>query len=112
MKFSFSRLALTVTSVSVLILSTSPVALAQDEPESSSDGGKMVDVTALTCRDLLLMDGDDEESATLFLQGYISGKNAEVTINTDAVRVATDRSIEQCIDEPDSTILSIFEQNR
>ena len=110
MKLAIGKFALTVASVSAFVLAASSIAIAQEDEESSTDG--TVDVTALTCRDLLLMEGDDEESAILFVQGYISGKNSETVIDTDAVRVASDRSREQCVDEPDSTILSVFEQNR
>lgn len=110
MKFSLRKLAPIVASTSVFVVAVSSTAIAQDGTETNGDS--TVDIAALTCRDLLLMDGEDEESAILFVQGYINGKSAETLVDTDAVKASSDRSLEQCIDEPDSTVLSVFEQNR
>ena len=110
MKSFLGKFALALVSTSALILTASSVAIAQDGEENSPSN--TVDIPELTCRDLLLMDGDDEEATIVFIQGYISGKTSETVVDADAVRVSSDRSREQCVDEPDSTVLSVFEQNR
>ena len=94
---------------SALAFSMSSLAIAQEEDVTAES---IVDITALTCRDLLLADNDDEESIVVFVQGYISGKSGDTEIDTDALRVASDRSYEDCVDNPDASVLSVFEQNR
>ena len=93
--------------VSALTLSMSSLAIAQEDDAADES---TVDIAAVTCRDFLL--DDDDESIAIFLHGYITGKSGETSIDTDAVRTATDRSYEDCIDNPDASVLSVFEQNR
>ena len=104
------KIAFVIASTFAFFIVASPDMLAQEEAEG--DAGEIVDVTAITCRDLLLMNNEDEEAAVMFIQGYLSGKNGDVEIDVDAIRSSSDRSFEQCIDAPDSTMMSVFEQNR
>ena len=110
MKFSIRKIAPIVASTSALMIASSSIAIAQDDIDGNAPN--TVDITALTCRDLLMMDGEDEVSTILFVQGYISGKTAETVVDTNEVRASKDRSLEQCIEQPNSTVLSVFEQNR
>ena len=77
-----------------------------EAPDSS------VDITAITCRDLLLANAEDEVSITVFIQGYLSGKNGDIEIDSDALRAANDRSFEYCVDHPDDTLLTVFAESR
>ena len=110
MKISTRKIAPVFVAASASIVAISSVAIAQDG--TSTNAPKTVDITALTCQDLLMMDGEDEVSTILFVQGYISGKTAETIIDADEVRASKERRLEQCIGQPNSTVLSVFEQNR
>ncbi len=107
MGFRLFRLAL-----SIACFTLSSVVVSQRVLSQESEGRGMVDISAMTCRELLIMNGDDRQSTIVFVQGYLSGKNGEIEIDTDRLRAASDTSLEQCVDEPDASILSIFEQNR
>ena len=118
MNFFVKKLAVAMTLAAVSSLSAGLMAIAQDD-DAIDDGlategvdTEVVDLTALTCRDLLMMNHEDEDSVIVFYQGYLSGKSGDAEIGVDELRAASDRSIEQCIDEPDSTLMSVFEQNR
>ncbi len=106
----FERVIFIVALASGLSVFLPSLAIAQEENEVTAE--TIVNITTLSCRDLLLADNDDEESIVIFIQGYISGKSNQAEIDTDALRVASDRSYEDCIDNPDASVLNIFEQNR
>ena len=48
----------------------------------------------------------------LYLHGFVSGKNGELKVPTQALAEATDRVIEHCIDRPGDKLLQVFEQMR
>jgi len=82
------------------------VAIAQEEAPGPTD------ITTLTCRDLLLMDGSDEADALIFLHGYLSGQRGDEIVERGPFAVATDRVKADCIDAPERNLLEVFEENR
>ena len=98
--------------LSMACLSLASIVVSQSVLSQESEVENVVNISALTCRELLLMNGEDRQSTIVFVQGYLSGQNSEIEIDTEQLRAASDTSLEQCIDEPDASILTIFEQNR
>lgn len=83
-------------------------AWSQDTTEVKTD----IDLQTLSCRTLLKMDNDDREFTLVFFHGLISGRQGEMIFRGEALAEATDRILDQCIDGPDETLLSVFEKAR
>ena len=66
----------------------------------------------LECRTLLKLGGDERDYTLLYLHGFVSGKNGELNVPTQALAEATDRVIEHFIDRPGDKLLQVFEQMR
>jgi hypothetical protein len=66
----------------------------------------------LDCRTLLRLDGDERAFTLLYLHGFVSGKNNQLMLSTDALATATDRIVDHCIDKPGDKLLAVFEQVR
>jgi len=103
MKKLFLLLAATIL---VGEISTIP-ASAQEEVEEADQ----VDITTMDCRTVLKMDDNEQEYTMVFYHGYVTGKNDEKVIARNLAEI-TDKVIEYCIDNPESTMLSAFEKHR
>lgn len=73
-----------------------------DEHDSVDD---IRDLSALTCRDLLLAAGEDRDAVILVLHAYLLGEAKQPVYNVDILAEATDGFMDACIDEPDSPAL-------
>ena len=71
-----------------------------------------ISVDTITCRNLLSVGGDERSNLMVYMHGYMSGINGELTIDGLALAAATDDIVGACIDSPDSTLLSVFEDYR
>ncbi|KST69307.1 HdeA/HdeB family chaperone [Mastigocoleus testarum] len=84
--------------------------LAQSSPNANEDDS--VDLKALTCRQLLLTDGEERSNLMIFMHGFMSGKKNNLTIDAPALTKVTDKIVNSCIDSPNSKLLGVFEKNR
>jgi len=71
-----------------------------------------INLEAMTCRDLLQMDGEEEENAIIFMHGYLTGKRGKMMIDAGRLSTATDAVKNTCIDEPDRPLMGVFEEHR
>jgi hypothetical protein len=78
----------------------------------AQEASTIVDLAELDCRTLLKMDNDEEELTLVFYHGLITGKNGEMSIDTKVLKETTDKVIDYCIDNPNDTLMSVFEQYR
>ena len=83
-------------------------AYAQDNPQVDPQ----VDLATVDCRTLLQMPEDEREYTMILYHGYITGRNNETTVDGNVLAEVTDQVIDYCIDNPDNTLLSGFEQFR
>lgn len=98
--------SLLLASMTMGILSIGVEAIAQPENEPVSP----INLEAITCRDLLLMDGEEEENTILFMHGYMSGEREETMIDIGKLIAVTDQVKNTCIDEPSNELMQVFEQ--
>ncbi|MBR8826715.1 MAG: hypothetical protein DSM107014_02230 [Gomphosphaeria aponina SAG 52.96 = DSM 107014] len=68
------------------------------------------ELTSVDCRTLLKMPDEEEEYTMVFYHGYITGKNNQTMVDGAALAEITDQVIDYCINNPDSTVMSGFEQ--
>ena len=73
---------------------------------------KMFDITSITCKDLLLMEGDQRDSTLVFFHGVMLGRNNTTMLDSEKISNQTDKVLEMCIAKPESKLMSVFEQTR
>lgn len=92
---------------------SSPNANKQAQPSSpNANEDDSVDLKALTCRQLLLTDGEERANLMIFMHGFMSGKKNNMIIDAPALTKVTDKIVNSCIDSPNSKLLGVFEKNR
>ncbi|MDJ0659076.1 MAG: HdeA/HdeB family chaperone [Crocosphaera sp.] len=80
---------------------------AQDTQENTP-----VELNKISCRELLKMPGKDKELTLVFFHGFMTAKNNQVVIDRIALREATDKITDYCIDNPGATLMKAFEVYR
>ena len=85
---------------------------AQAQSLTNTDQRDVVDLQTLTCRDLLKSEGEDRANLIIFMHAFINGKTNNTMIDAPLLAEATNTIVDTCIDNPDSALLGVFEQNR
>lgn len=63
------------------------------------------DLSAVTCKDVLLASGEDRDGIILVLHAYLLGEAKQLTYDVDVLAEATDGFFETCIAKPESQAL-------
>ena len=87
-------------------------AWTQTEPQLEEAEDDIIDLQTMTCREMLKSDGEDRANILVFMHGYIGGKKEETTVNVSVLSDATEQILDTCIDNPEQTVLSVFEESR
>ena len=94
-----------------LVLGISNITVkAENKP--MQDDNSMIELKSLACRRLLKLNDSEKEAAIMFFHGYISGQKSELTVDVPALSKISDQVIDHCIDNPNDSLLSLFEQYR
>lgn len=99
----FSLLLLTT----VFGQSSALTSLAQENSEDTK-----VELNKISCRELLKMPGKDKELTLVFFHGLMTAKNDEMVIDRVLLREATNKITDDCIDNPDSMLMTVFDKYR
>lgn len=84
-----------------LVLPAAP-AVAQE------DGDAPVVIADISCRDLLLQVGQDQERTMSFLHGYAAGSAGVTEVDVEALITASGRFLEACIEAPDTSAIDML----
>jgi len=103
------KMALAVT-MTLAFLPFGIAVAAEEVADDSMDVTYKID--EMTCRQLLRMSGDSRDFTVIFMQGFVSGKKAELLFDAVPLTEATDKAIDICIDNPDGKMLAAFEKAR
>ena len=76
---------------------------AQDEAENTK-----VELNKISCRELLKMPGKDRELTLVFFHGLIASRNNQMVIDRVALREATNKITDYCINNPNSMLMTAF----
>lgn len=79
--------------------------------ESRAQDAFKIEIGKVSCRDMLLMN-DDQEFTLVFLHGFMSGKKNETVYDDKNLTEATDKIVEYCVDNPNDALLGVFEKFR
>ena len=87
-------------------------AWTQTEPEAEKSTEDIIELQTLTCREVLKSEAEDRANTLIFMHGYINGTKKETTVNAPALSNVTEQILDTCIDNPEQTLLSVFESSR
>jgi hypothetical protein len=87
-----------------------PMALALAQPTTVSQKPPALD--ELDCRTLLRLAGEERAYTLLYMHGFVSGKRGQTMLPAQELAEATDRIVDQCIDQPGDKLLLVFEKVR
>jgi hypothetical protein len=82
------------------------------QSETMSEDNSVVDLETISCRDLLKLNDEDKRSTIIFFHGYMSGKQSDLTADVDVLGEISNQVIDYCIDNPDDTLMSVFNRYR
>jgi hypothetical protein len=71
----------------------------------------MVDLAALTCKEMMRQTDRDREATVAFVHGFMAGKKQAMIVTSKALEAATDKIIDQCLDSPTSKVMDVFGRN-
>ena len=70
-----------------------------------------IDITTLTCKELMAGNDDDREAGISYVHGYVAGKNDNTMINLGATGAHTDRFRDVCLTNPTITVIDAYTQS-
>ena len=97
-----NRIHRVATAVSMTAL-LSVAATAADKPE-------MEDLGAFSCKEVMILSGEDRDISIAFAHGYMLGKNDTTKYEIDKLAKITDAFIDYCLDHPAENALASFEK--
>jgi HdeA/HdeB family len=78
----------------------------------AQEGDPVLEMDSVECRTMLKMDSDEQDFTLIYFHGYISGTKGQTLFDGPALREATDRIMDYCIDNPSASVMEAFEKNR
>lgn len=99
--------------LSLLLLTTifSQSSILKSLAQENSEDTK-VELNKISCRELLKMPGKDKELTLVFFHGLMTAKNNQMIIDRIALREATDKITDDCIDNPNLMLMTVFDKYR
>ena len=77
--------------------------MAADKPE-------MKDLGEFSCKDVMILSGEDRDISIAFAHGYMLGKNKTTQYEIEKLAKITDAFIYYCLDHPAENALASFEK--
>lgn len=95
----------------IVLLATviSPVSNLSSFAQDTSKDTK-VELNKISCRELLKMPGKDKELTLVFFHGVMTARNNQMVIDRVVLREATDKITDYCIDNPNSMLMTAFDE--
>jgi HdeA/HdeB family len=78
----------------------------------AQEGDPVLEMDSVECRTMLKMDSDEQDFTLIYFHGYISGTKGQTLFDGPALREATDKIMDYCIDNPSASVMEAFEKNR
>lgn len=107
---SIRKMTLAVT-MSLCILPIGS-ALWAEEADEADITYKDYKIDEMTCREMLKMGGTERDFTMIFLHGFMSGKKSQLLFEPGPLAEASDKVLDQCINNPDAKLLAVFEKAR
>ncbi len=95
----------------VCLLGISSVGVYGQNRAKQEDAAK-IRLDTVNCRDLLKLGDSDREATIAYFHGFLSGKNNDLVVDVVKVSDASDKALDHCIDNPNDSLISVFEKYR
>ena len=81
----------------------SPLASASDEASDTQD---MYVIGDITCKEVMILSGDERDEVVSFMHGYLAGEAKKTGIDVVKLATATDVFLDRCLDSPQDKALA------
>ena len=98
-----------IVASTAFLLSICPV-IVYGQSESQPDNESTVNTETLACRSLLKQSDSDQEATITYYHGFMNGKNNELTVDVVKLADISEKVFDHCVDNPNDSLLSVFEQ--
>ena len=98
--------------VSTAFLLSLPSVSVYGQNEAKQEDNSMIDAGTLACRYVLKLNDSDREATMAYYQGFMSGKKNELIVDVARLGNISDRVLDHCIDNPNDSLITVFEQYR
>jgi len=94
--------------VAVMVVLGMLLVVLQAWGEESKYTGMKIDVTKMTCKDL--MSGNDTDRAVVvsYFHGFLAGKKNSTVVDVDATSALSDKIRDYCLSNPTITVMDAF----
>ena len=96
---------------SVMALSVA-ASLALPFGAQAQPGTAQLNIEEISCRQMLVMRGDERQFTLIYFHGFVNGQADELDFDGPVLMEATDIILDTCIETPDETLLSVFQNVR
>ena len=98
--------------VSTAFLLSLPSVPVYGQNGTKQEDPSTIDAGTLACRYLLKLNDSDREATMAYYQGFMSGKKNDLIVDVARLGNISDRVIDHCIDNPNDSLITVFEQYR
>ncbi len=98
--------------VSTAFLLSIPSVSVYGQNGTKQEDTSTIDAGTLACRYLFKLDDSEKQATMAYYHGFISGKKNESIVDVARLGNVSDRVIDHCIDNPNDSLLTVFEQYR
>lgn len=94
-RFAFKSIAFAVMAVLIM------------HPASAQD--ETTDIGSVTCKDIMILSGDDRATSISYLLGYVQGANGNTTVDVAALAEISEQFLNGCLDAPTAGALETLQ---
>jgi hypothetical protein len=76
----------------------------------SKSADQKIDITKMTCKELMRGDDIDREVGTAFFHGFMAGKRDNTIVDVKKVSELSDKVKDYCLSNPTSTVMDAFKK--
>ncbi len=98
--------------VSTAFLISIPSLSVYGQNETEQEDSSMINAANITCRELLKLDDSSQEATIAYFHGFMSGKKNELMVDIVELGNISEKVIDSCIDNPNTSLMKVFEQYR
>ena len=70
--------------------------------------GQTIDVTTMTCKDMMSGNDTDRSVVVTYFHGFLAGKKNSTVVDVDAASALSDKVRDYCLSNPTSTVMDAF----
>lgn len=97
--------------VSAALLFAAPV-WAEESMNEAESAEQSIDMSKMTCKQLMMGDDTDRETGFAFYHGFLAGKANNALLDITAAAILTEKVKDYCLSNPTSTVMDAFMKSK